>query len=75
MQTPQGRQQPPGAFGSETQDGAQRTEQPPLNQMSEGDKYGLAGLLRMIHSESPDVASLAVGHDLMSLGLDLNHPE
>jgi CCR4-NOT transcription complex subunit 2 len=53
----------------------QTSEQPPLSQMSELDKFGLAGLLRMIHSESPDVASLAVGQDLMTLGLDLNQPE
>ena len=51
------------------------TEQPPLAQMSELDRFGLAGLLRMIHSESPDVASLAVGQDLMTLGLDLNQAE
>ena len=43
--------------------------------MSELDRFGLAGLLRMIHSESPDVASLAVGQDLMTLGLDLNLAE
>jgi CCR4-NOT transcription complex subunit 2 len=43
--------------------------------MSELDKFGLAGLLRMIHSDSADVASLAVGQDLMTLGLDLNQPE
>jgi CCR4-NOT transcription complex subunit 2 len=43
--------------------------------MSELDRFGLAGLLRMIHSESPDVASLAVGQDLMTLGLDLNQAE
>ncbi|KAJ6088776.1 hypothetical protein N7486_010037 [Penicillium sp. IBT 16267x] len=55
--------------------GAQSAEQPPLAQMSELDRFGLAGLLRMIHSESPDVASLAVGQDLMTLGLDLNQPE
>lgn len=54
---------------------AQSAEQPPLGQMSELDRFGLAGLLRMIHSESPDVASLAVGQDLMTLGLDLNQPE
>ncbi|KAI1926600.1 transcriptional regulator [Ophidiomyces ophidiicola] len=54
---------------------SQSAEQTPLTQMSERDKYGLAGLLRMIHSESPDVASLAIGQDLMSLGLDLNQPE
>lgn len=54
---------------------AQSAEQPPLEQMNELDRFGLAGLLRMIHSESPDVASLAVGQDLMTLGLDLNQPE
>ena len=54
---------------------AQSAEQPPLGQMNELDRFGLAGLLRMIHSESPDVASLAVGQDLMTLGLDLNQPE
>ncbi|KAJ5907626.1 hypothetical protein N7495_000308 [Penicillium taxi] len=53
----------------------QSAEQPPLAQMSELDRFGLAGLLRQIHSESPDVASLAVGQDLMTLGLDLNQPE
>lgn len=53
----------------------QSAEQPPLAQMGELDRFGLAGLLRMIHSESPDVASLAVGQDLMTLGLDLNQPE
>lgn len=54
---------------------SQSVEQPPLEQMSELDRFGLSGLLRMIHSESPDVASLAVGQDLMTLGLDLNQPE
>lgn len=53
----------------------QSTEQPPLADMSELDKFGLAGLLRMIHSDSPDVAGLAVGQDLMTLGLDLNQLE
>lgn len=64
------------AVSGEPQDSpAQSAEQPPLGQMSELDRFGLAGLLRMIHSESPDVASLAVGQDLMTLGLDLNQPE
>lgn len=66
------------ASSGEAQDAAgavQSTEQPPLAQMSELDRFGLAGLLRMIHSDSPDVASLAVGQDLMTLGLDLNQPE
>ncbi|PGH17840.1 hypothetical protein AJ80_04663 [Polytolypa hystricis UAMH7299] len=77
IQGSQGRQQPPGTIGPDGQEssGAARSDQPPLSQMSDRDKYGLSGLLRMIHSESPDVASLAVGHDLMTLGLDLNHVE
>ncbi|EFR00017.1 transcription subunit 2 general negative regulator [Nannizzia gypsea CBS 118893] len=53
----------------------QTAEQASLSQMSEHDRFGLAGLLRMIHSDSPDVASLAIGQDLMSLGLDLNQQE
>lgn len=63
------------AHGQESSEAAQSAEQPPLAEMSELDKFGLAGLLRMIHSDSPDVASLAVGQDLMTLGLDLNQPE
>ncbi|KAJ5232679.1 hypothetical protein N7468_005635 [Penicillium chermesinum] len=54
---------------------AQSGEQPPFEEMSELDRFGLAGLLRMIHHENPDIASLAVGQDLMTLGLDLNQPE
>ncbi|KAJ5215722.1 uncharacterized protein N7498_002129 [Penicillium cinerascens] len=61
--------------GQDVAGGAQSAEQPPLAQMNELDRFGLAGLLRMIHSESPDVAGLAVGQDLMTLGLDLNQPE
>ncbi|KAJ5780323.1 hypothetical protein N7457_005483 [Penicillium paradoxum] len=66
------------AESSDSQDvsgASQSAEQPPLAQMSELDRFGLAGLLRMIHGESPDVASLAVGQDLMTLGLDLNQAE
>lgn len=73
----QARQQQGGTYTSEPEPAAtsQSAEQPPLSQMSDLDRFGLAGLLRMIHSESPDVASLAVGQDLMTLGLDLNQPE
>ncbi|KAF9253931.1 hypothetical protein DTO013E5_2021 [Penicillium roqueforti] len=67
--------QPENIDGQDVSNAAQNTEQPPLAQMSELDRFGLAGLLRMIHSESPDVASLAVGQDLMTLGLDLNQAE
>lgn len=70
----QQRQQQVGE-GQDVSATAQSAEQPPLEQMNELDRFGLAGLLRMIHSESPDVAGLAVGQDLMTLGLDLNQPE
>lgn len=68
-------QQQQAISGDAQEPSVQGAEQPPLGQMSELDRFGLAGLLRMIHSESPDVASLAVGQDLMTLGLDLNQPE
>ena len=78
IQQMQQRQQQTGGVSGDAQESSgtsQSTDQPPLSQMSELDRFGLAGLLRMIHSESPDVASLAVGQDLMTLGLDLNSPE
>jgi CCR4-NOT transcription complex subunit 2 len=43
--------------------------------MSELDRFGLAGLLGMMRHDSNDVAGLAVGQDLTTLGLDLNQPE
>lgn len=78
MPTPLPRQQHTSTFGNETQEphGAGRSsDQPPVAQMSDKDRFGLAGLLGMIHSENPDVSSLAIGQDLMSLGLDINQPE
>lgn len=74
----QPRQQPQGGFGGDLVDspGAVQTpEQVPLSQMSELDRFGLAGLLGMIRHDSNDVAGLAVGQDLTTLGLDLNQPE
>ncbi|OJD16848.1 hypothetical protein AJ78_03038 [Emergomyces pasteurianus Ep9510] len=75
---PQNRQQQTGTFGADGQEQSlqgQASEQTPLTQMPDRDRFGLQGLLSMIHSENPDVATLAVGQDLMSLGLDLNQPE
>ena len=43
--------------------------------MSELDRFGLAGLMAMIRTEGPDLANLANGQDLTTLGLDLNQPE
>ena len=55
--------------------GVQHRTKTPLSQMSELDRYGLPGLLEMIRNEDPNVSSLAIGHDLTSLGLDLNSSE
>ena len=77
-QPQQARQQQQGGFSGELVDspGAVQTpEQVPLSQMSELDRFGLAGLLGMIRHDSNDVAGLAVGQDLTTLGLDLNQPE
>ncbi|KAL4778340.1 hypothetical protein BJX76DRAFT_343485 [Aspergillus varians] len=71
-----GQQQPiPAAPGLSRPSQDSGAEQQLLAEMTEFDKFGLAGLLRMIHSDSADIASLAVGQDLMTLGLDLNQPE
>ncbi|MCJ1368098.1 hypothetical protein MMC16_007237 [Acarospora aff. strigata] len=74
----QSRQQQQGGFEGDVFDspGAVQTpEQIPLSQMSELDRYGLAGLLGVIRHDSNDVAGLAVGQDLTTLGLDLNQPD
>ena len=46
-----------------------------LEDMSDADRYGLAGLLANIRSEDPMVSGLARGQDLTQLGLNLNSPE
>ena len=43
--------------------------------MSAMDEFGLAGFLATVRSDNPDVAGLARGQDLTSLGLNLNSPE
>ena len=43
--------------------------------MSAMEEFGLPGLLATIRSANPDVAGLARGQDLTSLGLNLNSPE
>jgi len=45
------------------------------SQMSAIDEWGLAGFLATITHENPDVSGLARGHDLTSLGLNLNSSE
>lgn len=55
--------------------GLQARNKTPLSQMSDLDRFGLAGLFGTIRSENPEIASLAIGHDLTVLGLDLNSTE
>ena len=83
-QPPQGRPQPSRPQQHQTGFGADFVESPgdgrtrnqtPLSHMSELDRYGLAGLLDTIRNDDPDVTSLAIGHDLTQLGLDLNSSE
>jgi CCR4-NOT transcription complex subunit 2 len=48
----------------------------PLEQMSDADRFGLPGLLAMMHHPSADLRSLAAqGQDLTTLGLDLTSTE
>ena len=55
--------------------GSQQPEAQPLSQMSELDRYGMAGMLSRGDYQADDVRSLAKGHDLTDLGLDLNQTE
>lgn len=48
---------------------------PDYSQMTPQEKWGLQGLLAIIRHPSQDIAHLAIGHDLTSLGLDLNQQE
>ncbi|KAL2040439.1 hypothetical protein N7G274_006882 [Stereocaulon virgatum] len=61
-------------YGGRTGDpGSAHTPDRP--QMSAMEEFGLPGLLATIRSANPDVAGLARGQDLTSLGLNLNSPE
>ncbi|KAK3171231.1 hypothetical protein OEA41_003315 [Lepraria neglecta] len=48
---------------------------PDRTQMSAMDEFGLAGFLATVRSDNPDIAGLARGQELTSLGLNLNSPE
>jgi CCR4-NOT transcription complex subunit 2 len=50
------------------------SDTPSLSTMSPLDRYGLLGLFSTMRSASPATSSLAIGHDLTTLGLDLNSP-
>ena len=55
--------------------GTQSRTKTPLSEMTPIDRWGLKGLLETIRSDDLNVSSLAIGHDLTTLGLDLNSQE
>ncbi|KAA6411802.1 MAG: NOT2 family [Lasallia pustulata] len=68
-------QQQQSGFGGDLVDSpgtAQTPDHLPLSEMSELDRFGLAGLLAMSKNDNQDLTSLANGQDLTQLGLDLN---
>lgn len=66
----------PQSYGGTLPDSPATTpEQVQGSQMSDLDRFGLAGLLATVRSENPDVAGLAIGQDLNHLGLNLNSVE
>ena len=74
QQSPQGRQD----YGARTGDSSRSNHTPDRtssSQMSELDEFGMAGFLNIINNENPDVAYLARGQDLTTLGLNLNSAE
>ena len=66
-------QQPLADFDGRISDLPPQT--PKLEDMSDRDRYGIAGLLAKIKSDDPMVAGLAKGQDLTQLGLNLHSPE
>jgi hypothetical protein len=44
-------------------------------QLNDAEKYGLPGLLDAMRNENNENFNLAIGHDLTTLGLDLNSSE
>lgn len=57
--------------------GSFRDQDSKSTQASQGstDRFGLLGLLSVIRMSNPDLTSLALGIDLMTLGLNLNSSE
>ncbi|CAH1453679.1 unnamed protein product [Lactuca virosa] len=47
----------------------------PQPSQSPADRFGLLGLLNVIRMNNPDLTPLALGIDLMTLGLNLNSPD
>ena len=62
------------AQGTSAENIASATRTAP-GQMTDEQKYGLPGLLDAIRNENNENFNLAIGHDLTSLGLDLNSSE
>jgi len=79
------RQSTPGGQGSQSlppdsidssQTTTQRTQQKRLADMTDKERYGLAGFLATIDPTHPDYSPLvALGQNLTQIGLDLNRPD
>ena len=54
---------------------AQNRTKTPLSEMAPIDRWGLAGLVETIQNVDLDIAALAQGQDLTTLGLNLNSQE
>ena len=68
-------QQEYGGRRSDPPGSARTPDRAPTTQTSAMDEFGLPGFLAIIRSHNPDIAGLAKGQDLTSLGLNLNSPE
>jgi hypothetical protein len=64
---PTGKSQPPINTSS--------ASQKRLNEMTDREKFGLAGLMAQLDTGHPDHNPFMLGHDLTQLGLDLGRPE
>lgn len=66
----------PQSYGGTLPDSPATTpDQAQGSQMSDLDRFGLAGLIATVRSENPDIAGLAIGQDLNHMGLNLNSAE
>ena len=66
---------PQQAYGSTLSESPAVTADQGSSQMSDMDRFGIAGLISTIRSDNLDVRGLAIGQDLNHLGLNLNSVE
>lgn len=75
QQTSQPQQQDYVSRTNDAQSSTMSTDRTTPSQMSAMDEFGLAGFLATVRHDNPNVAGLARGQDLNSLGLNLNSAE